>query len=1069
MNKPRLSFIFCALFASLVAQQATPNYILSKSMLAFENGRTARQVTAGAQDSDGFVWLSTSYGLQRYDGKNFMLFTREKNGLQSNEAKSISESNDHLLWIQYSSPLGASINDGRIDILNTDGKVDILDLSTYRIRSFSEHFKNRLPFPENQIKTISANEKRELLIYVSEKAGPSLYLYTKTEGFRKLNKTEAISPCCPAMFRDDKILFGTWNHNLCLLSTSGTLNIPNLKLRNIAPLNISKTGKCYFHSLPLEEMGGNKHEFSPVIHELVGAKQALKLQKQFFDSYTQNLSAEFLYAFFDPLSGQSVLFSKSKGVFLFEEGNTIPLIEDVISSQLNVVYDYFTVNGQHWICTNNGVYRISLTRNFFSHYFDANSIDPGEQDNAYQTRSICEDSQGNLIVNCWRGLYKVKAPKSAKPVYEQLIPGKQTAYDGFYVDEDQNLWIGGRKNLRQQNYVTYNLRTGKTREYAHPAGDLWAAIRLGNKLLLGGFSTGLLVLENDSVKPAPLNSKETKPAWIYQFFKSIDKKLWMVCKNGLYEIDTATAAVKNRYASDNEANIKVPFMDIHYVHEDKKGNFWLATNGDGLICWNRNTNTFRTYSIDHGFSSNVIYAILEDKRGNLWLSSSYGIMCFNPGTERVSIYTKANGLSADECNRISYYKSASGRMYFGGINGVNAFDPEEMRTENTLNAAPLRLVSFQQFDGKQRNLVNKTQQLIQENNITLKPGDDFFNLEFQLLNYDEGKNYFAYKIEGLDRDWININENSLRISQLPYGEYTLHVKGRLQDGAWSPHMLVIPIRVLKPFYLSWWFISACALCVLFALIFIFRWRNRQLLKTKNELENLVTERTMQLKEITQKQEDLLREKDTLLKEIHHRVKNNLQVISALLEMQGIRSNDEKISAAISESQNRVLSISFIHQNLYQHDDLKGVEMQSFVKELSSHIHNVFKLPGCEVNTEIHVPPVFLDIDTALPLGLIMNELFTNSYKYAFNGKKSGLIQLELREIEKGTYLFRYHDNGPGLPPEVENLKSKSLGFKLIRQLSRQLGGTIRYVFEKGSTFELKLKDFETRNSELQKT
>ena len=198
--------------------------------------------------------------------------------------------------------------------------------------------------------------------------------------------------------------------------------------------------------------------------------------------------------------------------------------------------------------------------------------------------------------------------------------------------------------------------------------------------------------------------------------------------------------------------------------------------------------------------------------------------------------------------------------------------------------------------------------------------------------------------------------------------------------------------------------------------------------------------------LTEKSEiisEMLVEKDLLMKEIHHRVKNNLQVISGLLELQWVRTTDENTKAALSDSQHRVLSMSFIHQNLYQNDNRKGVEMRSFVEELDNHIKFVFEKKSCLVSVENNFDQIFLDIDTAIPLGLLMNELLTNSFKYAFEGKENGLIRLELKKTGEGNYFFSYFDNGIGLPKGMKLKNENTLGLKLITLLSKQLAGEIK--------------------------
>ncbi len=212
---------------------------------------------------------------------------------------------------------------------------------------------------------------------------------------------------------------------------------------------------------------------------------------------------------------------------------------------------------------------------------------------------------------------------------------------------------------------------------------------------------------------------------------------------------------------------------------------------------------------------------------------------------------------------------------------------------------------------------------------------------------------------------------------MPYGKFTLHIKAQNAEGAWSKSELIIPLFVQKPFYLEWWFITLLILVLVMTVYWVIRWRTRKLALDKIILEHTVNDRTALLKKALQEQETLLLEKDVLMKEIHHRVKNNLQVISGLLELQSRNLDDEAAKVALMEGRNRVRSIALIHQNLYQFENLSSIELSRFVKDLCRQVEALYKKQK-EVSLNIDVPNLYLDIDSAVPLGLIMNELLSNS-------------------------------------------------------------------------------------------
>jgi len=194
------------------------------------------------------------------------------------------------------------------------------------------------------------------------------------------------------------------------------------------------------------------------------------------------------------------------------------------------------------------------------------------------------------------------------------------------------------------------------------------------------------------------------------------------------------------------------------------------------------------------------------------------------------------------------------------------------------------------------------------------------------------------------------------------------------------------------------------------------------------------------------------EKEFLLKEIHHRVKNNLEIVSSLLALQSSRISDPKISEAMQKSQQRVQSMSMIHQKLYQGKSLTIIEMKDYFENLGNQIINSF---DAQDRVEITYPmqTLDLDVDLAVPIGLIVNELLTNSLKYAFPNGASGRIEVSLKEVEETLYL-NVSDNGIG-QPESERKSGTGFGTQLIQLLTRQLEGKMRLCHKAGMsvTFE----------------
>lgn len=222
------------------------------------------------------------------------------------------------------------------------------------------------------------------------------------------------------------------------------------------------------------------------------------------------------------------------------------------------------------------------------------------------------------------------------------------------------------------------------------------------------------------------------------------------------------------------------------------------------------------------------------------------------------------------------------------------------------------------------------------------------------------------------------------------------------------------------------------------------WSYRRTQKAKQ----LVSEKNEQI-------ERSLAEKEVLLREIHHRVKNNLQIISSLLDKQARKSSDQAVRKLVREGQERIQSMALIHQNLYESEQLSGIDIKSYLQELSENIQRSQAMGIDKVELELDVAEEKLDIDTAIPVGLILNELLTNCYKYAFNEQERGRICIRFSKTQDACFL-EVRDDGIGYLPSENPSKERTLGLSLVNGLVRQLRGTIEWlVVERGTAIAIK--------------
>jgi two-component sensor histidine kinase len=246
--------------------------------------------------------------------------------------------------------------------------------------------------------------------------------------------------------------------------------------------------------------------------------------------------------------------------------------------------------------------------------------------------------------------------------------------------------------------------------------------------------------------------------------------------------------------------------------------------------------------------------------------------------------------------------------------------------------------------------------------------------------------------------------------------------------------------------------------ILFAVFLLGNIFGKSLLKTYNALYH--SKKTMAIQ---------VQEKENLLKEVHHRVKNNLQTVSSLLSLQSRNVENGPMKGLLKGTQNRVIAMAMVHEMLYMRNDISHIEYKSYVQELSEYLIRFIKGIDNNVDLKIDIPDIKLGIDTAIPLGLLINEVLTNALKYGISGDEEGEVHIALKkEKEHGDeYILEIGDNGIGFPDTINYKNTKSLGLKLIHNLTRQLQGTIeRDTSKKGTNYIIKFHEVKQQLSPI---
>lgn len=239
------------------------------------------------------------------------------------------------------------------------------------------------------------------------------------------------------------------------------------------------------------------------------------------------------------------------------------------------------------------------------------------------------------------------------------------------------------------------------------------------------------------------------------------------------------------------------------------------------------------------------------------------------------------------------------------------------------------------------------------------------------------------------------------------------------------------------------------LTILIVLYFLFR--------DKDKLAHRVAIKNTEISVQNEVLKQANKQNELLLREIHHRVKNNLQIINSLLSLQSRKTSNPDVIAMMRESSSRIHSIALIHNKLYEQQSINRLDIQDYIEQLGAHLLSIYNVDKKDIRFEVKAHEVLLDIDTAIPVGLILTELITNSLKYAFAGREQGEIQVDMRREGENNYELVFKDNGIGIPEAKRQRTNETLGFRLIHSLTSQLAGMIQYTFEEFSMYHIRFK------------
>jgi len=434
--------------------------------------------------------------------------------------------------------------------------------------------------------------------------------------------------------------------------------------------------------------------------------------------------------------------------------------------------------------------------------------------------------------------------------------------------EDSNgiLWIGTdggglNKYIRETNqFIHYNSDNSKAGTlsdnvvsilFEDSNNILWIGTIEGglNKLIrnkTNNTEVQFIVYEND-----PDDSTTISDNSVLSIYEDHEGSLWIGTNYGLNRFNPETE-VFIRYFADKDNTESLSSNIIWSIYQDSNGIFWIGT-GRGLNKYNITSDAFYIYNEQDGLSNNVVYGILEDSDGFLWMSTESGLSKFNPETEVFKNYgfNELHNLTFFEG---AYFKNQDGEMFFGGMQGFNIFEPENIK--DNLLAPQIIITDLQIFNNsipiglynESRTILEKT--ISETEQIDLSYKDAVFSFEFAALDYTNPElNQYAYKMEGFDKEWNYIGTRRIAVyTNLPAGTYIFRVKGSNNDGMWNEDGYSIRVTMTPPPWQTWWAYTLYAIALVLTILIYVRYRTKlqarkiKIQKKQLEQERLVTER-----------------------------------------------------------------------------------------------------------------------------------------------------------------------------------------------------------------------------------
>ena len=838
--------------------------------LGTEDGLSELNPNCMLQDSRGFIWIGTANGLNRYDGYKFKIFRNDlhdTSSLSNNYAQDIKEDKDGNIWIA-----------------TQGGGLNKFDRKTNTFRRYLHHAKNENSISSDFLNKVVVDKDNKIWVATQQDgldlfdtpSGKWTHYLTDTKKPNSISGNEIST-----VFKDSRnnIWVGTVNNGLNLFDRGNHSFKHSRHLKN-EPASLSgdyitavfedskhrlwvgtrETGLNLFDPLTgiCEHFRNDPRKTNSLVNNNIqciseddnqnlwlgtenGGLSILNYENRHFDTYGQDdvditsRKSNSVDVILKDRSGNMWLATYGGGISVYKKNKSTfsHYRHNSLSTSLSnnfVLCLFESANKELWIGTDGGgLNKMDPVTGKFRTYKHQFSNKNGVGGN--NILSIKEDSQRNLWIGTWGNGVSVMDPRTNtfKSFKHNSHDPTSLASDDIYAigqTPDKRIWVGTFGNgldlyqPRSEGFVHYRHDENDRRTLSSDIISILFADSRGN-LWVGTDDAGL----------------------------------------NLYRKST-NDFVRFEYSASHNSLSNNSVMDIC---EDHSGNLWICTL-DGLNYFNTHTNQFEVFRIKDGLPSDFTQAVLEDQEGKIWVSTSNGLSCYDPQIKRFANFTTEDGLQADQFKAHSTVKAGNGRLYFGGVNGFNAFIPAQV--SSPVYSSPLVLTNFELFnkavqvDQTHRDQSPLQQDISETRSITLSHDQSAISFDFASLDYlAPRKKRYAYLLENFDKGWTYAEEKNRAVyTNLPPGNYIFRVKNQTSAGHWSANELTMKVTIVPPFWMKWWFRTLLGAFLAGGVYAAYRYRVRSIILQKVRLERQVKERT---EEVSRQSEELKLQSENL--------------------------------------------------------------------------------------------------------------------------------------------------------------------------------------------------------------